>query len=289
MSKLKVSNTLVSVASVIVLSGCASNVKTINSDLIQFKGDAPPLVTSSDAVKSNFENLSEGETIIVALTGDGSGAISQPNIAKVDVFVELLANAKSQQTLELLMDRCDPDRDGIWDVYCPELLNIKVKDQLQHQKHVLFQSSYQVSRDEKGESGSYAWINKSKEKKKSIPLYLELNSINRGNKHFHGDLDTYINVPPQVEFERVVDTKKIRDQSGTIETLMMIPYINLIAMGMKNFKSVPTKATFEVEKTEGRRVRIRAKGINLKPGEGVRIKYLTSYLLEGQLTGDTDK
>lgn len=281
MSRFKVNKVLVSILSVVVLGGCASSVKTINSDLIQFKGDAAPLVTSSDAVQNNFENLSEGETIVVALTRDGGGAISQPNIAKVDVFVELLANARSQETLELLLNRCDPDGDGIWDVYCPELLNIKVKDQLQHQKHVLFQSSYQVSRDEKGESGSYAWINKSKEKKKSIPLYLELNSINRGNKQFQGDLDTYINIPPQVKFERVVGTKKIRDQSGTKETLMMIPYINLIAIGMKNFKSVPTKATFEVEKTEGRRVRIRAKGINLKPGEGIRVKYLTSYSLEG--------
>ena len=201
---------LLLIMSMLVLSGCAVPTITVDRDSFQFKGDVAPMVLSRDAFSGNLANLSEGEAIVVAVADDGSGALSQPTMASVDVVETILA--KEGDPCEVAKSRCDRDGDGVWDSDCRDLFfpKCEIGD------FVSFSSWYVISKD-KQDAGNF-WqtserIDIAEEKRQQVPLHLKMLTINRGNKTFTGRLTIHSQLPPQVEFLKINDVTKVRDQS----------------------------------------------------------------------------
>lgn len=195
-------------AVIILISGCATETINIVHDEVTFKGDVQPMVSSSQALLGNIDDLTEGEALTVGKAFDGSGALSRPNPATVKVIETKLGKRKVD--LNLIWERCDPDGDGILDFYCPELLAYmsdpdlyaSMSDgQMELRQFVMFQSSYSLSTSRKLDEDNWtidAQIDISEEDDAKVPIYLKLMAVNRGNKTFEGDLTVYANLPPQL-------------------------------------------------------------------------------------------
>lgn len=281
-------------------AGACASPKYFDYDSIQFKGDSEPRVMSSQAAKGDFTNLTEGESIIVAIAADGSGAISNPNLATTTVLDAILANRNDQDSLEAIRKRCDPDGDGVWDIYCPELMDEKLRNRLNNQRNrngvgnskdraglesaniVNFDSVLTLSRSNQAKDrwGRTAVIDRTQAKLPQEPIYLRLMTMNRGNKDYRGDLEVMINVPPQVKFGAFQNIAQIRDGRGTKAFLAAVPFVGLATYAMADFPSVKTDAEI-VKNTEGGKIRVTFKHIVLKPGDGVSIDYNVTYAIQG--------
>lgn len=268
---------------VLVLSGCAAPTVTVDRDSFQFKGDVPPMVFSRDAFSGNLANLSEGETIVVAEADDGAGVLSQPTIASVDVVETILA--KEGDPCEVAKSRCDRDGDGVWDSDCRGLFfpKCEIGD------FVSFSSWYVISKD-KQDAGNF-WqtserIDIAEEERQEVPLHLKMLTINRGTKTFTGGLTIHSKLPPQVEFLKINDVTKVRDQTET-KAVLRGP-IGFITAGLSGFIAdmiddygdVTSDAEFTTDYAEDdKKIRAIAKNITLDPGEGINLEYTVNYAI----------
>lgn len=260
----------------LLLSGCAPSTTLITHDTIQFKGDTHPNVTSTEALAGDLSNLTEGETLVIATAKDNSGALSRPNPVAVDVVETVLVDAAKERNLEQLWARCDPDRDGILDFYCPELLS--------HRKFVTFETAYGVydkrNKDKDAQSvfrGGALTINISESKNRDIPVHLNMLTLNRGNKSFEGDLIIHARVPPQVKVTKITRAVKVRDNTKRQNAIGSIPIFGVIALAMDWIGEVSTNAIFDTKITPAGDVELTVKGIKVEPGEGVRLDYEVVY------------
>ena len=272
---------LLLIMSMLVLSGCAVPTITVDRDSFQFKGDVAPMVLSRDAFSGNLANLSEGETIVVAEADDGSGVLSQPTIASVDVVETILA--KEGDPCEVAKSRCDRDGDGVWDSDCRDLFfpKCEIGD------FVSFSSWYVISKD-KQDAGNF-WqtserIDIAEEKRQQVPLHLKMLTINRGNKTFTGRLTIHSQLPPQVEFLKINDVTKVRDQSdikavaGFLGGLILVG--GFIVDMIDDYGDVASDAEFTTDYAEDdKKIRVIAKNITLDPGEGINLEYTVNYAI----------
>jgi hypothetical protein len=285
----------------LLLVGACATPQYYDYDSIQFRGDNSPMVQSSQAARGDFSNLTEGESIVVAIAADGSGAISHPNNATTQVIEALLSNRNDQDDLEMIRKRCDPDGDGVWDMYCPELMNDKLRNRLNNSRSrngvgnskeragleisniVIFDSFITLSRENtaKDRWATSAVIDRSKAKVAQEPIYLRLITMNKGNKDYRGDLEVMINVPPQVKFGAFQSISQIRDGRGAKAFVSSLPFIQLAAGAMANYPTVKTDAEIQ-QKTDDGKIRVTFKHIVLKPGDGVSIDYNVTYAIEGR-------
>lgn len=268
----------------LVLSGCAPTI-TVDRDRFQFKGDVPPMVLSRDAFSLNLDNLSEGETIVVARADDGSGSLSQPTIASVDVVETILA--KEGDPCEVAKSRCDRDGDGVWDSDCRELFFPKCEIE----DFVSFSSWYVISKD-KQDAGNF-WqtserIDIAEEERQQVPLHLKMLTINRGDKTFTGHLTIHSKLPPQVEFLKINDVTKVRDQRdikeavGILGAIMVVggPIAGFINAMIDDFGDVASDAEFTTDYAEDdKKIEVIAKNITLDPGEGINLEYTVNYAI----------
>lgn len=265
----------------LVLSGCAASTITVDRDRFQFKGDVPPMVLSRDAFSLNLDNLSEGETIVVARADDGSGSLSQPTIASVDVVETILA--KEGDPCEVAKSRCDRDGDGVWDSDCRELFfpKCEIGD------FVSFSSWYVISKDK--QDAEDFWLTEridiAEEERQHVPLHLKMLTINRGNKTFTGRLTIHSKLPPQVEFLKINDVRKVRDQTGTRGFFGSIAPITaglslFIAEMIDAYGDVASDAEFTTDYAEDdKKIEVIAKNITLDPGEGINLEYTVNYAI----------
>jgi hypothetical protein len=280
--------------------GACASPKYFDYDNIQFRGDNAPMVQSSQAAKGDFSNLTEGESIIVAIAADGSGAISHPNNVETKVIDALLANANDQRDLEAIRKRCDPDGDGIWDMYCPELMDDKLRNRLNNQRNrngvgnskeraaletsniVIFDSFTTLSRENRAKDTWFTstLIERTKAKVAQEPIYLRLITMNKGNKDYRGDLEIMINVPPQVKFGAFQSISQIRDGRGAKAFVASLPFIQIAAGAMANYPTVKSDAEI-VQKVEDGKIRVTFKHVVLKPGDGVSLDYNVTYAIQG--------
>lgn len=264
----------------LLLTACASTPPEVQRDVVTLKGDSLPAVTSKDVLAGDFSDLSEGETIIIGTARDGTGVISQPAMAEITI-TESVLNA-SQFDRSLLMQRCDPDGDGIIDTYCPELISAMRDGLLGNEKFVLLQSQYGVSRTPLGKAQVYPQgmrINVAEEPDKRVPLALQSITVNRGNKAFSGDLSFIVNIPPQLTMGSIESVSLIQDQTDTRAMLLLIPYVNFIALGMGNFRSVAGDVQFQTDRELDGKTRLVMKNVNLEPGQGIDVRFSASYAI----------
>jgi len=264
--------TLVSGLLAAVLAAGCGTTTTITRDTVQFKGDVSPRVTSAQLLAGDLSNLSEGEALIFAQAHDGSGAVSYPGYAELVIAETILANDRREGQLGL--DRCDLDGDGILDGYCPDLAL------LTDEKYVNFQSLYAVSRDA-GRNRDY-WGDSdtvviTDEPGAEIPVFLKILSINRGNKTFEGDFFVYVDIPPQVTFKQILAVNQVRDQREMVGTLLAIPFIGMVALGMQGYALVNPVTDFELVAVHDHRIKIIARNVTLPPGQGIDIEYEVAY------------
>lgn len=255
----------------VLTAGCGTTT-TITRDTVQFKGDVSPRVTSAQLLAGDLSNLSEGEALIFAQAQDGSGAVSYPGYAELVIAETILVNDRREGQLGL--DRCDLDGDGILDGYCPDLAL------LTDEKYVNFQSLYAVSRDagrNRDHWGDSDTVVITDEADAEIPVFLKILSINRGNKTFEGDFFVYVDIPPQVTFAQVLAVNHVVDQRETVTALSMIPFIGLVALGMRDYGRVNPVTDFEVVRLHDHRIKIIARNVTLPPGQGIDIEYEVAY------------
>ena len=219
---------------------------------------------------------------MVAVADDGSGALSQPTMASVDVVETILA--KEGDPCEVAKSRCDRDGDGVWDSDCRDLLF-----QCETGDFVSFNSWYVISKD-KQDAGNF-WqtserIDIAEEKRQQVPLHLKMLTINRGNKTFTGRLTIHSQLPPQVEFLKINDVTKVRDQTETKEILRgPIGFITaglsgFIANMMDDYGDVASDAEFTTDYAEeNKKIEVIAKNITLDPGEGINLEYTVNYAI----------
>lgn len=260
------------------ISGCQTQGQIIDRDVVLFKGDSNPVVSSSAARSGDMTNLSEGETLIVAIASDGSGALSQPTIAEVKIQETILSSEEFNR--DLIMNRCDHDGDGILDVYCPDLINSMNNGMLQNEKFVTFQSWYLIAKDldiDEDKWGSKVTIDTATVIERDVPVYLKLITINRGNVAFKGDLTIYGRAPPQMKIKKVTEYSKIEDQIETKRTLGAIPFAGLFSLGMDNFVVIDTSADFKIELTDEGHAKLTIKNIFVEPGQGVTLEFTAVY------------
>ena len=272
---------LLLIGSFIVVSGCAPTV-TIPRDSFQFKGDVPPMVLSRDAVSGKLDNLSEGETLVVAVAADGSGALSQPTIAKVNVVETILAReGSSEDACKRGMGLCDQDGDGVWDSDCREFLSPKCEIE----DFVSFQSWYKISKDAGDFGGSMVKnserIDIAEEDRRQVPFHLKMLTINFGNKTFTGDLTIHSQLPPQVTFTKINDVTKVWDRQAIQTAIMFIPGIGpSLGLAMDRYGATESDAEFTTDYAEeDKRIKVVAKNITLEPGEGISLEYTVNYAI----------
>ena len=275
-------------AVMLALVGCAGpETITVPRDSFQFKGDVAPKVLSGDAFSGNLDNLSDGETLVVAIANDGSGALSRPTIAQVDVVETILATRNDNfDNCELAKDHCDLDGDGVWDSYCLDFL-IQHSCEIGDEKIVSFQSWYVISKDDQRDEAYWQAseeIDIGEEDRQHVPINLKMLTINRGNKTFTGRLTIYSQLPPQVEFLKINEVTKIKDNTelkmlaNVISGLLLVPFA---ADLIDNYESVASDSEFATKYTPSdKKIRVTAKKITLNPGEGITLGYAVSYKIK---------
>jgi len=267
-----------------LLISCAPSYYIAERDTILFKGDVSPIVSSKKALAGDLSNLSEGEATVIALAKDGTGALSQPDTVSANITETVLIERDFDDSLEAIMLKCDPDSDGIFDIFCIELLAfLKSSDTLFNQQFVTFQTQYSIGREPRRNAADFAQKETTVDiaDESEADLYLNILAINRGNKIFDGDLVIHANIPPQVKFLKVTQTDKIRDNLALKTTLMSIPIIQLFAFALNDFAVVSSKAIFTSTTTEDGNLKLTAENIRLAPGEGVNLGYRVAYKTEG--------
>ena len=114
-----------------------------------------------------------------------------------------------------------------------------------------------------------------------VPFHLKMLTINRGNKTFVGDLVIYANIPPQMTLGEITEVSKVKDNVELKSNLSLIPFLDFIALSMDNYKVIAQISNVDSEVTKSGRVKLVAKNMNLKPGEGVNLEYTTFYKMTG--------
>lgn len=289
---MKVSVIIFAAATISLTTACASApTRLIEVDSIQFKGDSLPAMTSADLLRNDYSKLTEGETVVVAISADNTGAVSQPNFVNASITEVVAEN--SERSLEQMRSKCDIDSDGIWDKYCPELVNELLESE--SESFVMFDSAYTISRVT---SGRDDWLKSTSFDRNDVvdqtqPIYVRLLSVNRGNKVFTGDLDMIVQVPPQVEFRQIKDLYKVRNNDttkavvgGVITAMGILAGTPVVATSnevswIKNYNRVESYQNFKTQNVN-RKLSVTANDIEIKPGEGVELIYEVSYQFADQ-------
>jgi len=185
--------------------------------------------------------------------------------------------------MELLRSKCDVDSDGIWDKYCPELMD-------ESENYVMFNSNYTISQVT---SGRDDWnrdtsIDRNEFVGKTQPIYVRLLTVNEGNKAFTGDLEIIVNIPPQVEFKQIKDLYKVKSNAGTkavvgglltaMTALSGAPVYNTTGdVGwIKDFDRQKSYDDFTIVDSN-RKLNVTANNVVIEPNEGMELIYEVSY------------
>lgn len=282
------STRILTIASLLVVAACATP-PTREIDRFSFVGDTAPRVTSSQAFAGILDNLAPDESLVVARAREGGGALSQPTRATVIVVEPVLEEDLNNP--DVWLQRCDLDGDGILDRHCPELFEALDAGDLASRQYVSFQSWYTINANPRVDRdlwGTEQVLNTGEAVERTMPVTLKLLTVNLGNKTFDGDLDLYINIPPQVRLGDIQLASKVVSREGA-KTALNTGLMVLGAMAgvympsnsadafLNDYANVDSTAVFDVVEVTDDRVRLRVTGAEIAPGEGVTVEYTALY------------
>ena len=247
--------------SFLILSGCAS---TVQLGSYQNKGDQTPLVYSSQLLTKDFKNLSDGETVAMAIGNEK--AIARPNLTEINVYKKIDNSSKLDFDLDIKL--CDPDGDGILDIFCPARKRLADSNGAEYFdlaaiKFVLDKSGkwlHTINIDRDSVSGNI------------FAGQYRLILLNTGTKTYTGPLTAYDKLEPSMKCTGLKSVYKVVDHRELRSNLSVIPYIGLVTLVMDDF-SASSETIALTDNVVDSVVKFESQSLSLKPGEGMQIDF----------------
>lgn len=264
MKSLNYSLTLFSIALTAALGGCATQTAQIGS--YHNHGDQSPMVYSGQLLANDFKNLTDGETI--ALTTGSDKAIARPNLTEINVYKEIQTTSASGSGSDFDLKRCDPDGDGILDLFCPAK---KQRSEADGSKYFDL-TAIKFVRDMDGKWLQTINIDRDKVGGNTYAGQYRIILLNTGSKDYSGPLLAYDKLEPAMTYAGIRSVSKIVDRRNLRATLSVIPYVSLVALMMDDFSTTSGQVAM-TDKIAGSIVRFESQSLTLSPGEGVQIDF----------------
>jgi hypothetical protein len=254
--------TLSSIALTSVLGGCATQIAQIGS--YHNHGDQSPMVYSSQLLANDFKNLTDGETVALATGSDK--AIARPNLTEINVYKKIQTTSTLESDLDL--KRCDPDGDGILDLFCPAK---KQRSEADGSKYFDL-TTIKFIRSMDGGWLQTIDIDRDKVGGNIYAGQYRIILLNTGTKDYSGPLIVYDKLEPAMTYAGVKSVSKVVDRRNLRANLSVIPYVGFVALMMDDFSVTSGHVAMTDKMTEGI-VRFESQSVTLSPGEGVQIDF----------------
>ena len=114
-----------------------------------------------------------------------------------------------------------------------------------------------------------------------VPVVFRVFAYNSGNRDFEGPLGFNDRLAPNVEFDKVVSTRKVADASMAKALMSFVPILGIFAADMDRFQPVvdtvvQAQTSFDIATSV---LRHQIASTKLSPGEGVEIRFAANVLL----------
>jgi hypothetical protein len=246
----------------IVLTGCAT--QTIHIGSYHNHGDQAPMVYSKQLLADDFTDLTDGETIALAMGSDK--AIARPNLTEINVYKKI--QSAPSTNIDLDLKRCDPDGDGILDLFCPAKKQRSDDDGSQY----FDLTAIKFVRDPNGKWLQTASIDRDSVSGNLYAGQYRIILLNTGTKEYSGPLIVYDKLEPAMVYTGLRSVSKVVDRRNLKATLAAIPYVNFVALAMDDFATSSGQVTV-LDKLTGNIAKFESSNVNLSPGEGIQIDF----------------
>lgn len=246
-----------------MLGGCASQTAQIGS--YHNHGDQAPMAYSSQLLTDDFKNLTDGETIALAIGSDKT--IARPNLTEINVYKKI-KSASTSSSIDLDLKRCDPDGDGILDLFCPAK-----KQRSDADGSTYFDlTAIKFVRDPDGNWLQTASIDRDTVSGSAYAGQYRVILLNTGTKDYSGSLVVYDKLEPAMAYSGLRSVSKVVDRRNLKATLSVIPYVGFAALAMDDFSTASGHVAVTDKLTSGI-VKFESQSVTLSPGEGVQIDF----------------
>lgn len=246
------------------LTGCAGQTAQIAS--YHNQGDQAPMAYSGQLLAEDFKNLTDGETIALATGSDK--VIARPNLTEINVYKKIKSASASASGIDLDVKRCDPDGDGILDLFCPA----KKQRSDAEGSHYFDLTAIKFVRDPDGNWLQTASIDRDTVRGSVYAGQYRIILLNTGTKDYSGPLIVYDKLEPAMAYAGLRSVSKVVDRRDLKATLSVIPYVGFAALAMDDFSTTSGHITVTDKLTNGI-VKFESPSVTLSPGEGVQIDF----------------
>jgi hypothetical protein len=250
-----------------IVGGCTS---TVQIGSYQNQGDHAPLIYSSQLINKDFKNLSDGEAIAIAIGNEK--AIARPNLTEMHIYKNVRNTSNSDFSLDLKI--CDPDGDGILDLFCPA--KKKIADDNGSEYFDL--TAIKFVQDKSGDWQYKAFIDRDSVYGNVYSGKYRIILLNSGTKTYTGPLVAYDRLEPAMTYSGIRSVKKVVDHRDLRSNLALVPYIGLVTLAMDDF-STTSDSMQMVDKVIDGIVKFESQSLTLSPGEGIQIDFGVNLVL----------
>lgn len=247
-----------------MLGGCASQTAQIGS--YHNHGDQTPMAYSGQLLAEDFNNLTDGETIALATGSDK--AIARPNLTEINVYKKIKNTSTTASSIDLDLKRCDPDGDGILDLFCPAK---KLRSDADGSKYFDL-TAIKFVRDPNGQWLQTASIDRDTVSGSLYAGQYRIILLNTGTKDYSGPLIVYDKLEPAMTYAGLRSVSKVVDRRNLKATLSVIPYVGFAALAMDDFSTTSGHVAVTDKLTNGI-VKFESPSAALSPDEGVQIDF----------------
>lgn len=247
-----------------MLAGCASQTAQIGS--YHNHGDQAPLAYSGQLLAEDFKNLTDGETIALAAGSDK--AIARPNLTEINVYKKIKSASASASSIDLDLKRCDPDGDGILDLFCPAK-----KQRSDADGSTYFDlTAIKFVRNPDGDWLQTAFIDRDTVSGSVYAGQYRIILLNTGTKDYSGPLIVYDKLEPAMIYAGLRSVTKVVDRRNLKATLSVIPYVGFAVLAMDDFSTASGHVAVTDKFTNGI-VKFESQSVMLGPGEGIQLDF----------------
>lgn len=252
---------LIGVCTSAFLAGCAAPIAQIGS--YHNNGDQAPLIYSSHLLANDFKNLSDGEA--VALAAGSDKAIARPNLTEIHVYKKI---QKTSQNSAMDLRICDPDGDGVLDIFCPAKQQIADAEKTKY----FDLTAMKFVRDPGGTWLHEISIDRDKIAGGVYSGQYRIILLNTGTKDYSGPLVVYDRLEPAMSYTGTISVSKVIDRRELKSDLALIPYLGFLALAIDNF-SVTSDAVSVKSSISNGVLGFESQALTLSPGEGLQIDF----------------